>query len=61
MTGPHPPQELDRDMHSAWVDFVTKGDPGWPAYDEDSRATMVFDTRSHVESDPLAFERAVWP
>lgn len=26
------PQELADRMHAAWVDFITTGDPGWPAY-----------------------------
>jgi para-nitrobenzyl esterase len=32
LTGPTPPAELARDMHSAWVAFAATGDPGWPAY-----------------------------
>jgi para-nitrobenzyl esterase len=32
-TGPNPPQELADEMHSAWVRFISTGDPGWPVWD----------------------------
>lgn len=47
-------------MHSAWISFATTGDPGWPAYERDGRATMRFDTTSSVVHDPRAWERAFW-
>ncbi len=55
-----PPQELADTMHSAWVSFATTGDPGWPRYDLSRRATMRFNTTSHVIDDPRAWERALW-
>jgi len=61
VAGSHPPQELADIMHRAWVSFVSDGDPGWPAYDLDRRATMIFDGVSRVESDPLQLERTIWP
>ncbi|EWT00283.1 carboxylesterase [Intrasporangium oryzae NRRL B-24470] len=60
LLGSDPPQELARTMHAAWVAFATHGDPGWPAYDLTRRATMRFDTTSHVVDDPRSWERAFW-
>jgi para-nitrobenzyl esterase len=54
------PQRLADAMHGAWVAFAATGDPGWPRYTSDRRATMRFDTVSGVVDDPRAFERALW-
>lgn len=59
--GPEPPQALADRMHRHWVDFVTTGDPGWPAYDRERRATMALDGDAcAVVDDPLAPVRAIW-
>jgi para-nitrobenzyl esterase len=58
--GENPPQQPAEAMHGAWVQFATKGDPGWPRYDLDRRATMRFDLTPSVMDDPYAEERAVW-
>ncbi len=60
LLGSDPPQELADAMHGAWVAFAATGDPGWPRYDLDRRATMRFDTVSQVVDDPRSFERTVW-
>ena len=60
MLGEHPPQELARTMHAAWVAFATHGEPGWPKYDVVNRATMRFDTTSQVVEDPRSWERRLW-
>jgi carboxylesterase type B len=60
LLGPNPPQQLASAMHAAWVAFATHGDPGWPRYDLQRRATMRFDTTSQVVDDPLATQRALW-
>lgn len=49
-------------MSEAWIAFARTGDPGrpalpWPAFDLNRRSTMVFDTVSHVASDPVGQER----
>jgi para-nitrobenzyl esterase len=49
--GDDPPQALADRMHRAWVDFATTGDPGWPAYDAETRPHMVFDTESDLATD----------
>ena len=60
LLGENPPQELADTMHAAWVSFATTGDPGWPKYDLDRRATMRFDTTSQVVDDPRSWERNLW-
>ncbi|HZC06749.1 MAG TPA: carboxylesterase/lipase family protein [Ktedonobacterales bacterium] len=60
LLGPNPPQQLADSMHAAWVAFATSGDPGWPAYDVERRATMRFDATSEVVDDPLSAKRALW-
>ena len=44
----------------SWVRFARDGDPGWPRYDLEHRATMRFDTSSSVVEDPYARERQLW-
>jgi carboxylesterase type B len=60
LLGLDPPQQLAEIMHAAWVAFATSGDPGWPAYDLQRRATMRFDTAPVVVDDPRSVERALW-
>jgi para-nitrobenzyl esterase len=60
LLGDDPPQELADTMHAAWVSFATSGDPGWPQYDLDRRATMRLNTTSQVVDDPRSWERALW-
>lgn len=60
LLGPNPPQQLADTMHQAWVSFISSGDPGWAAYDEQTRATMVFDEKSSVQDDPRAASRTAW-
>jgi carboxylesterase type B len=60
LLGTTPPQQLADTMHAAWISFATDGDPGWPAYDLRSRATMRLDTDQHVVPDPRSWERALW-
>jgi len=53
-------------VNPAFVHFAQNGDPnqpaipGWPAYSQDKRATMVFDFECHVENDPWSEERLAW-
>ena len=60
LLGTDPPQRLADTMHAAWVSFATTGDPGWPAYDRDHRATMRFDLEPEVQYDPRPRERELW-
>ena len=59
LAGPHPPQSLADEMHSAWVRFVSEGAPGWPAYGTE-RTVRIFDESSSTAKDPRADERGVW-
>ena len=58
--GTDPPQELADTMHRAWVNFASKGEPGWPRYDLDRRAVMRFNLTSSLVEDPYAQQRALW-
>ena len=58
--GPEPPQAMADQMHRAWVDFVTDGDPGWAAFRLDTRPAMVFDGVSRAVNDPLRLPRSLW-
>ncbi len=58
--GSEPPQALADQMHRAWVDFVTDGNPGWPAFGPESRPTMVFDLESGLTDDFLQLPRSLW-
>ena len=60
LLGDAPPRALASEVHQAWVRFARTGDPGWPAYEPDHRATMRFATRSVVVDDPSAAHRVVW-
>lgn len=53
------PQAVAEQMSSAWLAFARSGEPGWPAYDAQTRATKLFDLESSVVSDPLPGVRAV--
>lgn len=59
-TGPDAPSELAAAMNAAWAEFARSGDPGWPAYELDTRLTQVFDTERSVVADPHGAERRVW-
>jgi para-nitrobenzyl esterase len=61
LTGDGPERQAIADaMHAAWISFARTGDPGWPRYDLDRRATKRFDTTTEVLDDPMGDERALW-
>ncbi|MFG2825553.1 carboxylesterase/lipase family protein [Kitasatospora sp. NPDC048365] len=60
LLGERPPQPLADTLHRAWTAFATDGDPGWPAYEPGTRATMCFGERSAVEHDPRPELRELW-
>ncbi|MCL4686839.1 carboxylesterase family protein [Myxococcota bacterium] len=53
-------RRLSERIMDAWLAFARHGDPGWPAYDDPTRATMVLGRDGGVASDPLGAERRVW-
>ncbi|WP_404710450.1 carboxylesterase/lipase family protein [Sphingomonas sp. MMS24-J13] len=58
-------QHLADTMSAAWTNFARAGDPNgpgvphWPRYTLPERATMVFDNRPIVRTDPLRAEQAL--
>jgi para-nitrobenzyl esterase len=61
LTGDDPARlPLGKTMAKTWLAFARTGNPGWPAYSTAERPTMVFDTVSRVEKDPLGDERKLW-
>jgi para-nitrobenzyl esterase len=53
-------ETLAATMQDTWLAFARTGDPGWPAYDPSTRATMLLGEKSEVVDDPLAAERRAW-
>jgi para-nitrobenzyl esterase len=48
-------------MRRHWIEFARTGQvPGWPAYNEQRRSTMIFDEVDRVEDDPRAARRVAW-
>jgi para-nitrobenzyl esterase len=60
LIGDTPSQAVADQAHRAWVDFIARGDPGWPAYDSASRTTGLLSDRIAATADPAAGERACW-
>jgi para-nitrobenzyl esterase len=60
LIGADAPQVVADAMHSAWVRFITTGDPGWTPYTAGRRAVMTFDVDSTVVDDPRGDERQLW-
>lgn len=54
------PAGLVGKMHDSWVNFVTTGDPGFPAYSAPDRSVIAWDNPPRVAPDGLAAVRAVW-
>ena len=52
---------------TVWTGFARTGDPNvpgtklphWPAYDAETRATMMFDLKSRIENDPMGDIRRI--
>ena len=57
---------VGRTMSRMWASFAKAGIPSkaeefsWPAYDLESRATMIIDVDCHVEFDRHRTERLFW-
>jgi para-nitrobenzyl esterase len=61
LVGSGAPQSVADTVHSAWVSFARRGDPGWAHYDLNRRATMRFiEGASAVADDPHGAERELW-
>jgi len=53
-------ETLATTVQDAWLRFARSGDPGWPAYDPSTRATMLLGEQCGVADDPMAAERRAW-
>jgi len=58
--GDAPSQAVADQVHQVWVNFITNGEPGWPAYDTISRTTGLLTDTITVIDDPSADERTRW-
>ncbi|MDF0528451.1 carboxylesterase family protein [Tsukamurella sp. 8F] len=57
---PHAIHAVSRELLQAWIRFCTTGDPGWPRYDGDGRATRILDTPSTTAPYPEERSRRLW-
>jgi para-nitrobenzyl esterase len=52
--------DLSRRMRRAWVEFVSTGDPGWPAYRPGEALAQVWGFTDTVVADPEGASRRIW-
>jgi para-nitrobenzyl esterase len=60
LIGDTPSVGVAANVHGAWVNFITTGDPGWGAYDTTSRTTGLLGETTRAVPDPAADERTLW-
>jgi para-nitrobenzyl esterase len=66
LVGPDGPPELAESVHATWAKFARTGSPShgplgrWATYGLPARSTMVINTDSQVEDDPLGAERRLF-
>ncbi len=58
--GSQPSQATANRVHQVWVDFITRGAPGWAPYDPETRTTGLLTDVVTVADDPAGRERAAW-
>ena len=59
--GPEPSQKVASDVHAAWINFATTGNPGWAPYKVQTRPVNLFNDEGGVVEDPHSALRKVWP
>jgi para-nitrobenzyl esterase len=58
--------QLPHEFHQAWINFIKGGAPTadglptWSQYDGKTRSTMILNTHSKVEKNPIAAELRLW-
>ena len=52
--------ELSERIQRAWVGFAANGEPGWPAFDTERRATQLFGPADAVVDDAFGDELRAW-
>jgi para-nitrobenzyl esterase len=60
LLGDAPSRAVADRAHRVWVDFITRGDPGWAPYDPVSRTTGLLAEQVSPVDDPAGDERARW-
>ena len=60
LIGDTPSQAVADQAHRVWVDFITRGDPGWAPYDTARRTTGLLTDTISAADDPAGDERALW-
>ena len=55
-----PSQAVADLAHRVWVDFITRGEPGWAPYGTASRTTGLLTEKLSPVDDPAGDERALW-
>ena len=60
LIGDTPSQAVADQVHRVWVNFITRGDPGWAPYDTARRATGLLTETVSAVDDPAGDERALW-
>jgi para-nitrobenzyl esterase len=67
ITGHRPDrQQLADSLSETWLAFARTGTPNhaalpsWPAYNTETRTTMILDVPCRVEDDPRRDERLAW-
>jgi para-nitrobenzyl esterase len=60
LIGDTPSQAVADQTHRVWVDFITRGDPGWAEYDTTRRTTGLLTDTISPAHDPGGDERALW-
>ncbi|MGW3202739.1 carboxylesterase/lipase family protein [Streptomyces sp. NPDC001135] len=53
-------ERLSAFMRGAWTSFARTGDPGWPAYDPDSRLVQILDREPTTGPYPEERSRLIW-
>jgi para-nitrobenzyl esterase len=60
LIGDAPSQAAADRVHRVWVDFITRGEPGWAPYDTARRTTALLTQDVTPVDDPAGDERALW-
>ena len=64
--GKNPPRKLAETMQDTWTAFARTGNPnnesvpGWKAYDNRTRATMILNLKPSQKNDPYSEDRQLW-
>ena len=55
-----PSPRVAETTHQTWIDFIVRGQPGWPSYTRDRRLTGLIGEALTQEDDPAGDERSLW-